>query len=193
MATQKQRSETTRSKLIAAFRQSFLKRGFEATTTELILKETGFSKGALYHHFKSKTEVMEAIYERESQKAIDHAFKSVDQAAPALIKLREACLAWLDRVRVADVSQILFEIGPAALGPRRVKQLEDQFSIVAFETLLQEASENGEASFPSSTLIANILNSLMAEVAIHEHVTGEDTKSDVARMIDAVLGTAKDA
>lgn len=189
MATQKQRSESTRSKLIGAFRASFLERGFEATTTELILKETGFSKGALYHHFKSKTEVMEAIYERESQSAIDDAFRSVDAAAPALERLREACLAWLDRVRASDVSQILFEIGPAALGPRRVKQLEDQFSIVAFETLLEEATDQGEASYQSTALIANILNSLMAEVAIHEHVTGEDTKADVAKMIDAILKT----
>ena len=61
MVTQQQRSDSTREKLLAAFRAAFLKWGFERTTIQSVLTETGLSKGAMYHHFRSKSEIIEAL------------------------------------------------------------------------------------------------------------------------------------
>lgn len=47
----------------AAFRL-FLQRGYEATSLARILETVPYSKGAVYHHFASKEQLLEAVIER---------------------------------------------------------------------------------------------------------------------------------
>ena len=44
----------------------FLKKGFKAVTINNIQERTGLSKGAIYHHFKSKEEIYFATLETYS-------------------------------------------------------------------------------------------------------------------------------
>ena len=39
----------------------FAEKGFEATTMKKIMERSGLSKGVIYHHFKSKEEIMQAL------------------------------------------------------------------------------------------------------------------------------------
>lgn len=187
MVTQKKRSETTRRTLLKAFKASFLKHGFDGTTTQRVLQETGLSKGALYHHFQSKTDIIEAIYEAESHGAIERALRSVDQAAPPLVRLRAACIAWTKEVRSPGISRILFEIGPSALGRRRAKEIEDAFSLMHFEALLEEALAAGEIERTDPKLTAALLNALVAEAALYTQRTGKDASATLAGTIDALF------
>lgn len=45
----------------------FSEKGFDYTSTNDILEAVGIAKGTLYHHFKSKEAIMEAIIERQSK------------------------------------------------------------------------------------------------------------------------------
>ena len=188
MPTQKERTEATQTALLATARALFLRHGYETTTTQMVLSETGLSKGALYHHFKSKTDMMEAIYRAESKGAIDRAVSHVGYEPSPLARLRAACLLWLKEVEDDDVSSILFELGPAALGRRRAKEIEDQFSMGLFLGLLKEASAAGEIDLPSPELTARLLNAIMAEASIYARQTGEDSTETVAKALDSVLG-----
>ena len=191
MATQKQRSETTRRTLLKAFRASFLKRGFDKTTTQDVLAETGLSKGALYHHFKSKTEVMEAIYETESHGAIKRALHSVDGEASPLARLRAACLAWTQEIRTPTIARILFEIGPSALGTRRAKEIEDGLSLMHFEALLTDAQAAGEIAPTDTKLTAALLNAVVAEAALYTQRTGINSSDTLAATIDALFASLR--
>jgi len=42
----------------------FMEKGYEKTTIQDIVNDLGMSKGAIYHHFKSKEEIMNAISKR---------------------------------------------------------------------------------------------------------------------------------
>ena len=42
----------------------FLKEGYKSVTISKIMSETGLSKGAIYHYFKSKEEIYQATLER---------------------------------------------------------------------------------------------------------------------------------
>lgn len=166
-----------------AFRTSFLKRGYEATTTQMILGETGLSKGALYHHFRSKTEIMEAIYEAESHAAIDKAVQSVDVASPPLDRLRESCLAWLSEVRTPGIAKILFDIGPSALGQTRAREIEDSYSLRLLETLFREAVIRGDISDTDTRLAASLVNALVAEAALYTLRTGSPADDMLDRLM----------
>src|SRR5687767_3722022 len=60
---QAERSDATRRRILTAARAFFAERGYDATSVELILRSTGLSKGAFYHHFPDKRELLAAVYE----------------------------------------------------------------------------------------------------------------------------------
>lgn len=54
--------EETVEKILTAARRLFLEKGYEKTTIQDIVDRLGgLTKGAVYHHFKSKEEIMEAV------------------------------------------------------------------------------------------------------------------------------------
>jgi len=187
MATQKQRSDETRLKLLSAFRKSFLERGYAATTVKHVLDQTGLSKGALYHHFTSKEEIIEALFEHESRSTIERVMNRVDPAASPLNRLRGACLDWTREVRAPDISKIIFEIGPGALGARKAKEIEDRNSLHRIESLLSEAIDAGELSAADPKLVAAFLNALVAEAGLYDLRTGRDSVPTLDASIDALF------
>ncbi len=174
MATQKQRSDSTRQKLLEAFRASFLARGYEATTTQQILDETGLSKGALYHHFRSKREIIEALYADESRAAIDRAVEQVAAEGSPLARLKASYLEWTRTVRAPDIARILFEIGPSALGETKSKEIEARAANPPIKRLLALAINAGEIAPPDEDLLIDLLNALVAEAALYQLHTGRD-------------------
>lgn len=54
----------TKQKIISVSLDLFYKNGFEKTSIEAIVKKAGLSKGAFFHYFKSKDDLMRAIAEK---------------------------------------------------------------------------------------------------------------------------------
>ena len=59
-----------RQELIAAAQQLFYTKGYESTSVNDIIQAVGVSKGAFYHHFDSKTAVLEAIVAQMADQAV---------------------------------------------------------------------------------------------------------------------------
>ena len=58
---QGEKSLLSRNKILEACGILFAEKGFDATTMQDIIARSGLSKGAIYHHFKSKEEIMQAL------------------------------------------------------------------------------------------------------------------------------------
>src|SRR5262245_7386207 len=58
------RGELTRERILAAAEPLVLESGFAATSLDDILKATGLTKGAFFHHFKGKSDLARALVER---------------------------------------------------------------------------------------------------------------------------------
>lgn len=58
---QEEKSLMSRNKILEAMGALFAEKGFDATTMQDIMARSGLSKGAIYHHFKSKEEIMQAL------------------------------------------------------------------------------------------------------------------------------------
>ena len=165
--------------------------GVEGTTTQAVLTETQLSKGAMYHHFKSKTEIAEAIYAEESKTAIERALEIGAREDSPLAQIKAACLAWSKAVQVPSVSKILFEIGPRALGPEKAKAIEDSYSLNRIERLLNLAIANGDMADTDAKLIAAFLNVLVAETALHHLRTGKSSLEVLDHSIQALFDSLK--
>ena len=62
---QAEKSERTREAICLAARQLFAEKGYDTTTMQDIVRASGMSKGAIYHHFSSKQEVLRSVIEGE--------------------------------------------------------------------------------------------------------------------------------
>ena len=87
--------EVTVEKILDAAERLFLERGFERTTIQDIVDELGgLTKGAVYHHFKSKEEILDAVSDRMFFR--NDPFEAVRSRTDlnGLGKLREAILIY---------------------------------------------------------------------------------------------------
>jgi len=77
-----------REELIDCAQRLFLAQGYEKTTINEVIAATGLSKGAFYHHFRSKEDLLEAITERIARESLAFvAGLGADQSLDALQRL----------------------------------------------------------------------------------------------------------
>lgn len=63
--------EQTQERIVEASVKLFIEKGYDQTTIQDILDVLNLSKGGLYHHFKSKEEILEAVKQKRAQYAAD--------------------------------------------------------------------------------------------------------------------------
>src|ERR671933_1276615 len=56
-------ADATRAALVASARALFAERGYAAVSIEEIVRRARVTRGALYHHFRDKTDLFRAVFE----------------------------------------------------------------------------------------------------------------------------------
>ena len=74
MAQRKDKSQAMREKILNTATQLFIQKGSEKTSMQDIAQTAGISKGAIYHHFKSKDEIVVAVM-RSRQELMEEEMK----------------------------------------------------------------------------------------------------------------------
>ena len=113
--------EVTVERILDVSQRLFLEKGYENTTIQDIVDELGgLTKGAVYHHFKSKEEIMDAVGDRMFFS--NNPFEAVRGRTDlnGLQKLREAVrLNQSDKERVRLTAQSI----PIAKSPRLLQEM----------------------------------------------------------------------
>ena len=65
------KAEERRNEILDVADELFGQKGFDGTSTNDILEKVGIARGTLYHHFKSKEDIMDALIERYSIRLLD--------------------------------------------------------------------------------------------------------------------------
>ena len=145
MPTQAERTEATRGRLIATARRLFAEKGFAATSTEEILSEAEVSRGALYHHFSSKTDLFratfEAVEEELTAKLLEVATAGGETDPIRILEL--GFDAFLDAVRNPEVQRIVMLDGPTVLGWDTWHELDERYAFGTIKAVLAVAAEMG--------------------------------------------------
>lgn len=66
-------AEIRKNEILDAAAGLFAEKGFDNTTTNDIMKMVGIAKGTLYHHFKSKEDIMDTLIERQAAQVLSAA------------------------------------------------------------------------------------------------------------------------
>lgn len=72
------KKRNTRERILDSMYKNVYAQGYERTGISLILKDCGIAKGALYHHFKSKKEIMLCTIRERLSPAMDILFDDTD-------------------------------------------------------------------------------------------------------------------
>ena len=144
MPTQAERTATTTAELVARARELFASRGFAATSIEDIVRAAGVTRGALYHHFDSKTEVFGAVFEEEQRQLTARVTEAAASADGPLDALETGCLAFLEECLEPGLQRIFLIDGFAALGWQGVRDAEGPYMMAALRTGIEAAMEAGE-------------------------------------------------
>jgi TetR/AcrR family transcriptional repressor of nem operon len=80
---QRERREQSYEALLGAAQKLFVSQGFRQTTVDQIANSTKLTKGAVYFHFKSKTEILLKLLERTERVVVDEMIKVIQGSGPA--------------------------------------------------------------------------------------------------------------
>lgn len=81
-------AEVRKNEILDAADELFGQKGFDGTSTNDILEKVGIARGTLYHHFKSKEDIMDALIERYSARLLGAAQEiAADKSIPVVERI----------------------------------------------------------------------------------------------------------
>jgi AcrR family transcriptional regulator len=187
--TQAERSETTRSALIAAGRRLFAARGYAAVGTEEIVREAGVTRGALYHHFAGKPELMAGVYEQLEAELAQELADSVVPGASVIETLRGGAATFLDHCLEPEVQRIVLLDAPAVLGWDRWREIGARYGLGLISGLLAAGMESGEIRRQPVDPLAHALLGALDEIAmfVGRSVDPEAARAEAGITLDSLL------
>jgi AcrR family transcriptional regulator len=187
--TQAQRSEQTRAALVAAARRLFAERGYAEVGTEEIVREAGVTRGALYHHFDGKRELMRAVYEQVEAELSRQFADSVTPGAEPLQVLREGAETFLDQCLEREVQQIALLDAPAVLGWEEWREINARYALGLIEGVLRHGMDTGSIREQPARPLAHALIGALDEVAmlVARAEDPQATRAEVGATLDGML------
>lgn len=166
--TQTERTEATRSALVAAARALFAERGYAAVGTEEIVRAAGVTRGALYHHFGGKKDLLEAVYEQIeaeiTRKVVEGALSG--GAEDPMAAMRAGVELVLDSAMEPEVQRIVLLDAPAVLGWERWREIAADHGLGVIEASLQAAIDSGALDRQPVKPLAHVLMGALDEAAM---------------------------
>jgi AcrR family transcriptional regulator len=121
--TQAARSARTRGALLQAARALFAEKGFAATGRDEIAERAGVTRGALYHHFASKTELAAGVVEQLEGELVALVVAAALEGTGVRDQLHRGCRAYMDACADPTMARILAD-APAVLGIEACRALD---------------------------------------------------------------------
>ncbi|MFI6906506.1 TetR/AcrR family transcriptional regulator [Nonomuraea sp. NPDC050394] len=103
------KDEPVRRRLLSEATRLFAERGFEGTSVQEIVGAAGVTKGAMYHYFDSKDDLLHEIYARVLRMQMERLTQIADERRPVRERLRDAAADVVETTTAnLDDSKIFF-------------------------------------------------------------------------------------
>ncbi len=161
-----QRGQATRAHLIEVATGLFASRGYDDTSIEAVLAESGASRGSLYYHFPGKEALFEAVLENVTARIGAEVTAAAHDAGDPVAELRAGALAWIRLACDPVVRQVVLIDEPAVLGWERWRALDEQGTLPVIRAALTWAAEAGRIDARHVDAFAHIALAATTEVAM---------------------------
>lgn len=187
-----ERAAATRGALIAIARRQFAERGYHATSTPDVAAAAGVTRGALYHHFKQKDELFEAVFRVVAGELAIEAGAAVSSlSADPWRQLRAGLQAYLRLIATnPEMQRILLVDGPAVMGWARWREIQSEYTfghlVRMFAVLMDQGVVRPQPGEPLSHLVLAALND--AAMAIAHSSDPEATRAEMGQALETLVG-----
>ncbi|MEN5364163.1 TetR/AcrR family transcriptional regulator [Brevundimonas intermedia] len=176
--------------LLDAAVQCLFDHGYAATTTMLVAKTAGVSRGAMLHQFPTKHDLMAYVVEAVSADELDlyaDLLKGTDEPAERLIAYPEAAWKVLSQPSAVAVQEILQGARGDAVLVERLKAIQARVEAAAGERLKSE--------FPGGIAsdLFRLIVSAARGLAISQVLNGGVDVSGAVRMLQTLIRAGIDA
>jgi AcrR family transcriptional regulator len=164
-------SAGAREALVRAARELFTERDFNDVSTGEILARAGVSRGAMYHHFPSKTDLFRAVYlasERDAMQRVAAAARTLMPSDDPFDLLIAGCRAYLAECASSrELQRIGLRQSRAVLGWEAWREAAADLGIGLMEATVAAAAAAGEidtcdVAATSSVLLAGMIEAGLA-------------------------------
>ncbi|MDD9946068.1 MAG: TetR/AcrR family transcriptional regulator [Myxococcales bacterium] len=179
----------TRRALVRSARTLFAKHGYEATGIDQIAAHAGATRGAVYHHFAGKRELLRAtLDELQGALAKRVAIASAGEADPQE-RTRKALATFLDACVERKTARILLEDAPAVLGWDVWRELDAQHFLGMTEAAIRDLVTAGHLPAVDPEILAHLWMGALTEAALLlVRNPGPDTRARVDAALEVMVG-----
>ena len=190
MASNEQRTAKTRAALIKAARAEFAANGYADAATNAIVARAGATRGAMYHHFRDKLALFDAVVEAEDARLAGLRDDTTVDMPDAYKALMHGIGIYLDTAATPATRRILMLDGPSALGWKRWREIQSHNSLRTLRDGLEAAQAQGILDAKLSVPVAASLFAASLDEAVHVICEARDRKkarTDAVKAAQAML------
>jgi len=151
-------AQHTQSELLRAARRHFAERGYQGASLARISSESGVSKQALLHHFKTKDQLYRAVLDQLNQELVQLLFAAMEETEQAELQIERVFVA-LSGFFLKQRSAPALLIGVLIDGPGQAAVADDlrppvQDFLEPLAALIQATERWRDAGFAAALSIA---------------------------------------
>lgn len=154
--------EITESRILELSMQLFIEKGYEQTTLQDVADALGMTRGAIYHHFKNKEQMVDAVTTYMFHKAVPFESIKADASLTALDKLKKIVLC---SVSSEDQANTILALSRTFLdNPKLVAAYLNSVKANAegiFLEFITEGIKDGSVQVKNPKIVAELLSILM--------------------------------
>ncbi|MGN9838634.1 TetR/AcrR family transcriptional regulator [Nonomuraea sp. H19] len=132
-----ERGAATRDRVLSIATRLFADRGYDDTSIEAVLQESGLSRGALYHHYAGKDALFEAVLEATESAIGAMIVEAVRGLSDPAAALEAGVLAWIRLAGDPVIKRVVLIDAPSVLGWERWRALEERYSFGMLKSALE--------------------------------------------------------
>jgi len=188
----------TRTALLEAALEVFVRDGYAEAATEEIVAVAGVTRGALYHHFANKRELFRGVIEH-LQKEAESTLVPDEPIDDPWAAFTAAVLASLDVVNDQATRRLVLIEAPAVLGWAEVRESHRDSTLRSIERMLATQDRSYTESSVRSSVLAHLLVAAVEEAMLylaHSDDPQRDrpvVQSELLRMLDTARAHVIDA
>ena len=159
-------ADKTRQTMLEAGVQTFAEKGYAGVALEELMETLGVTRGAVYHHFRSKKGFFHAIVEHALRQLSDQILKISRKHGDGWEGIEAGCFAFLKAATEPMCRQIVIVDGPAVLGWPDWKALDDKYLTSSLREGFEMLRKEGKLCSDDPEALAVALSGAMNELAL---------------------------
>lgn len=191
-----------RKELLTSAENVFLQKGYEQANVDDILKASGISKGAFYHYFKSKEDVLAASIENLLDEAVAFLQPTVDDPGLGALEKFKTFMEQKSAFQTTklEYAALLGKLMQSGVFQQKYMMAMTQKMVPLFAKIIQQGTDEGvfDVAYPSETadILLRAIVGVPASYAYDEYMSDDEKRRryllSLRGVIAGTLGIEKD-